>query len=128
MSLPEGYEELERVTARALRARDPAAAFAAAAEDDSLPEELRSALRRAAPDGVRIAALLVARLRFERLVRGSAAAAERFERDPKGFADSFRRYHEAMRPEDFLPRDEARTFERWWREAEGGTVDSEGSV
>jgi hypothetical protein len=37
-------------------------------------------------DGLRMAALLATKLRFERLVQGSRAAAEWFRRDGRGFA------------------------------------------
>ncbi len=118
MTLPAEYAAFERTVARALRAADPAAALRTASDDATLPDDLRAALRRAAPDGVRLAALLVARLRFERLMRGSDRAAARFERDPRGFADAFRRYHAEVAPTAFLPRDEAGLFEEWWSEAE----------
>lgn len=119
MSLPPEYATFERVVARALRSEDPAAAFAAAAEDPSLGPELRAALTHAASDGVRLAALLVVRLRFERLMRGSDDAAARFERAPKEFVERFRRYHAEVAPTAFLPRDEVRLFEDWSRVSRG---------
>lgn len=106
-------ERLEAVVARALVAADPAEAWRAAAADPALPAELRDALGAAAEDGVRMAALIVARLRFERLIHGSRAAADWFERDPAAFAEAFRRYHAEVRPTAALPSGEARLFEAW---------------
>jgi len=92
---------------------DPAAALAAAAEDQSLPAELRDALRAADPDGVRIAALIVVRLRFERTLHGSQVAGEWFERDGAAFATAFKRYHAEVPPSASLPSAEGRAFEAW---------------
>ena len=64
-------------------------------------------------DGFRLAALLVARLRFERLMQGSDAAAERFARDPAGFVALFRRYHAAVPAPADGPWSEAAAFARW---------------
>jgi hypothetical protein len=92
--------EYERRMAAAMRARDPVAAVRAIA-----PE--------ACADGVRMTALLVARLRFERLMRGSPEAEASFERDPAAFAKDFRRYHAAVPPRAFFPVDEAALFRAW---------------
>jgi hypothetical protein len=70
-------------------------------------------VRHAHPEGVRVAALLVAKLRFERLLRGSESVAARFEADPAGFAAEFRRYHRSVPPTAFWPSDEAALFARW---------------
>ena len=61
-------------------------------------------------DGFRISALLVARLRFERLLNGHPAVPDWLDRDAAGFAETFRRYHAAVPPTAFFPPDEARTF------------------
>lgn len=58
-------------------------------------------------DGVRVAALLVAKLRFERLLNGSADVAEEFDDDAEGFAAKFKRYHRAVAPTAWSPVDEA---------------------
>jgi hypothetical protein len=86
--------------AAAMRAEDPVAA-------------VRALHPGADADGVRMTALLVARLRFERLVRGSAAAEAWFDRDPADFARAFRRYHAEVAPRAFFPADEAELFESW---------------
>jgi hypothetical protein len=62
---------------------------------------------------VRLAALLVARLRFERLLSGSDEAADWFEREPHVFARAFERYHREVPPSAFFPRGEARLFTAW---------------
>lgn len=87
----------ERRLAAAMRADDPAAA-------------VRALYPAADADGVRLAALLVARLRFERLLRGAPAAEAWFERDPAGFARVFARYHAEVPPRAFFPADEAARF------------------
>ena len=57
--------------------------------------------------------MLVARLRFERLLHGHPDVPGWLDRDPAGFTDAFRRYHAAVPPTAFFPRDEARTFADW---------------
>jgi hypothetical protein len=105
----------ERRLAEILLARDPAAALAAAARDRALPAPLRRAFAAASPDGVRLAALLVARLRFERLLRACPEGEEAFAADPARFTALFRRYHQAVPPTAFFPAGEAALFRRWVR-------------
>jgi hypothetical protein len=83
-----------------MRAKDPARA-------------LRGQVRRGQEDGVRITALLVARLRLERLLRASADAREWYESDLRGFTEVFRDYHAAVPPIAFFPAGEARLFRVW---------------
>ena len=64
-------------------------------------------------DGLRIAALLVVKLRFQRLTNGSRRASEWFERDPRGFTDAFRAYHQEVPPTALDPWREAAAFEGW---------------
>lgn len=94
--------EYERRMAAAMRADDPAAA-------------VRAIFAGADEDGVRMAALLVARLRFERLMRGSPDAEAWFDDDAAGFARAFRRYHAEVAPTAFFPADEAALFAGWCR-------------
>lgn len=101
----------ERLLAELIRADDPAAALSAAIEDPDTSPELRDALRHVDPDGLATAALLVARLRFERLIQGSLTAAQWFERDPAGFSATFRRYHRHVCPTAHFPAAEAALFE-----------------
>jgi len=106
-------ETFERIYARALTAADPWRAIKRASRDRRLGAELRARLARADEDGVRIAALLVVRLRFERLLRGSPDAEEWFERDAASFAAAFKRYHASVPPTAFFPREEAELFQKW---------------
>ena len=90
----------EKQLAAAMRARDPVAA-------------VRAIHPGADADGVRLSALLVARLRFERLLRGSPEAEASFDREPAAFARDFARYHAEVPPRAFFPADEAALFRAW---------------
>jgi len=103
----------ERLVARALLGADPARALRRAARDRRVPRALRDALLRCAPDGVRLTALLIIRLRFERLLRGCPEAEAWFERDGPGFTRAFARYHRQVPPTAFFPAAEARLFRTW---------------
>lgn len=96
-----------------MRSPDPVAELQRAAADPALPPALRRALLAADGDGVRMAALLVCKLRFERLIRASAEAEAQFAADPEAFAALFRRYHETVPPEDFFPPREAERFQKF---------------
>jgi hypothetical protein len=109
----EAHERFEAIVARAMTAADPVASLRRAARDRRLPPGLRKMLLAAGGDGVRIAALLVARLRFERLLRGSPEAEAWFDADAAGFADAFRRYHAEVPPSAFFPPAEALLFAAW---------------
>ncbi len=104
---------LERIVAKALCSSDPQAALQAAQTDATLAPELRAALSHAKPDGFAIAALIVARLRFERLMQGSSLAIEWFARDPAQFTAAFKRYHVSTPSDHLMPAEEAATFELW---------------
>jgi hypothetical protein len=122
VSPADAHARAEVLLADALRAPDPAAALARAARDPSLPAEVRAALGAADADGVRLGALLVAKLRFERLLRGSVRAAEAFATDPAAFAAAFRRWHEAHPPIAFWPAEEGRAWEQRERGAPGASA------
>jgi len=92
--------DYEKQLAAAMRARDPVAA-------------MRAIYPGVDADGVRMTALLVARLRFERLMRGSPEAEASFDRDPASFARDFARYHAEVPPHAFFPADEATLFRAW---------------
>lgn len=102
---------VQRRLAAALRQRDPAAELRAIAADESLPADLRLALAGASADGVAISALLVAKLRFNRLIQSSRFAGDWFERDTESFARAFRRWHESTPPGTASPATDARSFE-----------------
>jgi hypothetical protein len=113
MTQARAHAAYERLLMRALRAADPVAALRRGAK--KLPAGLRQAITFADKDGIRITALLVARLRFERLRRGCSDAEAWFEEDPEGFAAAFREYHASVAPTGFFPHSEARLFRRWLR-------------
>jgi hypothetical protein len=96
-----------------LRAPDPATALRAAAKDPTVARWQRRAFARADPDGVRLSALLVARLRFERLLRGCPEAEASFARDQAAFSAAFRRYHTDVPPTAFFPQAEAALYRQW---------------
>lgn len=100
---------LQGALAEVLRARDPAAALAAAAAQPDADPRLAAV----DADGLRLAALLVAKLRFQRLVGASREAAEWFERDGRGFTAAFRSYHESTPSPALDPWGEAAAFARW---------------
>lgn len=106
-------ERLQRAMADALCAPDPVAATRALAEAPELDEATRAALRAADPDGLRLTALLVAKLRFERVIRGSSAAGDWFDADPAAFSAAFRRYHGEVPPSAHFPSAEAASFLAW---------------
>jgi hypothetical protein len=109
----EVLQAYERLLARAFGSREPVEVLRAALADPRTPSELRDSLSNVDEDGVRISALIVTRLRFERLVQGSRRAAEWFERDARGFAAAFKRYQDAVPPRAGFPAAEAEDFERW---------------
>ncbi|MDP2342127.1 MAG: DUF692 family protein [Deltaproteobacteria bacterium] len=88
--------------ARALLAEDPVGAIRAWFPDVDV-------------DGVRTAGLLIAKLRFERLLNGDADVTGDFSADPAAFVARFRRYHHIVEPTAFHPVDEAKL----WRGFQG---------
>ncbi len=109
------FEHYEARLADALCARDPGAAFAELRADPVVGAWLGNGLDFAREDGFRIAALLVARLRFERLLHGSREAGDAFHADARAFTDRFRRYHASVAPIATTPTEEAAQFEAWSR-------------
>ena len=103
----------ERLLARILISPDPEAALHLARQSPRLPPSLREQLARIDVDGLRLSALLVAKLRFERLLRGCPEAERWFDDDAAEFSSAFRRYHREVAPTGFFPSDEARLFRRW---------------
>jgi len=99
--------EHERALAAVLRAADPVAALAQA------PASLQTALAGVDPDGLRLAALFITRLRFERVQHGDLAAARHFDFDPTGFSADLRRYLAEVAPTAAFPQDEGALYRRW---------------
>jgi len=99
----------ERALAAAMRAPDPVARL--------VPRIARASGRRsvstAQRDGIRTNALLVATIRFQRLVRWSLKSKSWFLADTPAFVAAFRRYHRAVPMTAHFPREEARLFRAW---------------
>jgi uncharacterized protein len=101
----------DALLADALRAADPVAVLRGHAP--ALPAgPIRQAAERALadPEGLRVTRLLIAQLRFSRLLNGSPEASTAFEVDPAGFTARFRAYHQAVRPTAYDPAAEAAAF------------------
>lgn len=64
-------------------------------------------------DGFALTALLIRKLRFERICRGSKRVEEWFERDPEAFTNAFRAYDAEVPPREYFPRQEADAFIAW---------------
>ena len=114
MSDLDALRTLEAILADALRAADPRAELARRAE--GLDDELRARVDAIDDDGLRVAALLVAKLRFQRLLNGSREAGAWWQRDEQGFTAAFRAYHRAVAPTAATPRGEAELFAQWQRD------------
>lgn len=108
-------ESFAAFIARALRSPDPVARLRERLADPNLDVEERARLRAVDEDGFRVAALIVAKLRFERLMQGSARVAHGFALDAQAFADAFREYHEQVPMTSPMPWEEGKSFEDWAR-------------
>ena len=69
--------------------------------------------------GARTAGLLIAKLRFERLMNGDNDVVAAFDSDPAAFVARFRAYHRATPPTAWNPVDEARLFRVFQRGLQG---------
>lgn len=116
MTTLDAHIRFEALIAEAMRAPDPALALSELRADPRVPVALQTCLDAIDLDGARISALLIARLRFERLLHGSVRAQEWFDGDGEAFANAFRVYHQTVKPEAALPSAEARLFEEWLQE------------
>ena len=101
----EQLAQLQALLGAALTAVDPVAFWR-----EQLPEQPLD------EDGLRIAALLVAKLRFQRLTNASSLANDWFAADPQGFAEAFRSYHQEVVSRSLDPWREADAFASWVRE------------
>ena len=109
---PHDLRTLQATLASLLRSADPGAALAAVlARSDADPR-----LAAIDADGLRLAALLVAKLRFQRLLNASSAAAAWFERDGREFTAAFKAYHTTVPATALDPWGEADAFARWCAE------------
>jgi uncharacterized protein YeaO (DUF488 family) len=103
--------DLQKALLRALIDNDPLPALKR--EAASLSPEDRALVERIDPDGFALSALIVKKLRFERLTRGSDAVDAWFNRDPAGFAEVFKRYNAEVPPEEYFPAGEIVAFKAW---------------
>jgi hypothetical protein len=103
--------EIQDALLRALTAPDPSEALHRLAADLSLED--RALLSHVDPDGLRLSGKLVAKLRFERLIRSSAELEAAFDRDPAGFAARFREYQNKAPSGAYFPAEELELYKRF---------------
>jgi hypothetical protein len=102
-------EKVESTLAMILRAPDPVAALRSARSS----QPALAPLDHIDEDGLRMAALMVLKLRFERLVRGDPDIDREHERDPEGLARDVRAYHHETPLRAIFPTAEALLFREW---------------
>lgn len=104
--------ELERILVLALHDERPAERLAelVAAAGERLDPDDRERLASIDADGLRVASLVVRKLRLERLLAGDADLRARCESDPAAFTAEFRRYAASVPPAFDFPAEEARAF------------------
>ena len=103
----------EEAVAAAFRNADPTAAFRAIENDVELPASLREAARTPQSRGIEISALLIIRLRFERLIQTSSRASAWYDSQPREFTQTFRDYHRSVPSSTEFGMREARDFDTW---------------
>lgn len=105
---------VQRVLMAALLHNDSVAELrrlTAAAAD--LSNEERDWLEQFDADGLRMTAMMVQKVRFERLTRGDPEAAAWFERDPDGFMEVYQSYVGEVGSSACFPEQEAELFCQW---------------
>ena len=105
--------EIQHILAKALFADDPFAALQAALERSELSEADRASLAGISPDGLRMAGLLVKKLRFQRITGGDPRLRQLFDEDPERFVRLYRAYAEASASNTVFPDQESRQFRQW---------------
>ena len=114
--------DLQRACLAALGASDPIGRLRR--ESSRLSPEDRERVERIDVDGFRLTALLVAKLRFERICRGDRSMEAWFHRDPQGFTRAYRAYASEVPPTAFFPQREAADFRRFCESA--GLIPTDG--
>lgn len=105
---------VQRVLLIALQSDDPAGELERRLADASdLTAQERERLRAIDGDGLRVTALLVRKLRFERLTSGAPELLELFEQRPEAFVSLFAAYTSAVPPRAYFPDQEGDLFRRW---------------
>ncbi len=107
---------VQALLGEALCAADPVGMLRALAARPETSPEVRAWLAAVDDDGLRVAALLVAKLRFQRLLGASRPAAAWFAQDPASFTEAFREYHTTVAPRQLDPWREAEAFAAWCTE------------
>jgi hypothetical protein len=80
-----------------------------------LADEERAWLAGIDPDGLAITALVVKKLRFERLTLSHGEMQELFDADPARFMQLYREYTAAVPPTVYFPTQEGDLFREWRR-------------
>ena len=106
----------EALLVELLRAPDPRLALDARLAGPDGDDPMLRAIDR---DGLRVAGLIVARLRFDRLLAADREADRWFDEDGAAFTAAFRAYHTEVPATAFHPLEEAASW-RAWRAAKGG--------
>jgi hypothetical protein len=104
--------EVERILVTALHDERPAARLAelVAEAGARLDADERARLAAVDADGLRVASIVVRKLRLERVLGGDRGLRDVCDADPAAFAERFRRYAAAVPPAFEFPADEARAF------------------
>jgi hypothetical protein len=106
-------DQTQHLLMEALLADDPPATLQRLLAAGDVPAEVRAALGRVDEDGLRLASLLIRKLRFERLTRALPELGTSFIADPASFAAHFADYTAAVPPEGYFPDEEGRLYQRW---------------
>lgn len=112
-SLPrgEGFGLLRRWLVDVFHGPDAATRLRAPTEE--LPPSVRESLDAVDPDGFALTALIVRKLRFERLCMGDRRIEAWFDGDPHTFSDLFADYAREVPPTPYFPNEEATSFHAW---------------
>jgi len=104
--------EVQRILVAALHDERPAERLAELVEaaGAGIDADDRARLLAIDGDGLRVASIVVRKLRLERVLGGDRGLNALCEADPAAFAESFRRYAAAVPPTFEFPAEEARAF------------------
>jgi hypothetical protein len=111
--------ELQERLLAVLADADPVAALTRLlADPQGLTDEDVTALRQIDADGLRLTALIVVKLRFERLTLAVPELAALFAEQPEEFVQLFREYAAAVPATAYFPSAEATLFREWYARRE----------
>ncbi len=74
------------------------------------------------PQGLRLAATIILKLRFDRVMRAEARYRELYDRDPDGFTRDFLAYHREVPPQAYFPAEEAALWESFLRHRQADSL------